>query len=96
MFKILLVLTFFAFVSFALNFVSLVSNEWFSVFIRENTCNTQDLSDQCLQPGFKRVLTLGYWFVCPTSLQIETTWVFDRNLKDVCFFLKSHDRRVVK
>jgi len=94
MFKILLALTFFVLINFSLNFVSLVSNEWFSIFIRKNTCNT-DLSDQCLLTGFERVLTVGYWFVCPTTPLIETTWVFNKNLQDICLFLKTHDKSLV-
>ena len=94
MFKILLILSISALVINCLNFVSLISNEWYSIYMRNNKC-VLNLSNGCLTEDYFKVFTIGLWFMCPTTGPDETTWVFNSNLETKCFRFIAHTKSLV-
>ncbi len=75
--------------SFCINFITILSNDWFFLGMRNNNCLTT-LIDSCLLPGYKKVFTFGYWYLCPLDTKSSTNWVFDQNAKQ-CLPMKTHN-----
>lgn len=89
MFKTLVLLAIVDTTSFIISLITTLSNEWFSLSIRNNECPTT-LMDVCLLPGFQRVFTFGYWYLCPLDSAIHSTWVFSADVNQ-CHQMQTHN-----